>query len=372
MNFKSLLAVATALITVNAKKIFIDNDGLASLEALFAISAGYEIVGVSSSFGSSSLVDSAGAASDVLKTYNLTSCIPNYLGAQQPLLRTNETFHAWENLFGDLVWQGAFDASYADSHSWDNVTYDDSKAGALALIEAVKSNKDSDPVTIFAAGMMTTVAQAISIYPNLVKEAAGLYIMGGYFDNQYAQATGNSITIDINTDINLIQDPEAAQIVLTSDWKELVIGGNFTNYLVPSQELYDKIIDKAGSIDLIRSHPYFSQVSNLLATGNYTENNDQQKLPFWDAAILFALVNPDTIKETTDVTVAVDTSFYSPYYGSLKLYSHEWAPKSGYKVANATIVDKIDDEQFYNTVLDVFFKNWTQYCEVHGPVALEI
>ncbi|CAI5758682.1 unnamed protein product [Candida verbasci] len=138
--------------------------------------------------------------------------------------------------------------------------------------------------------------------------------MGGYSDNQYAQATGSLIVNDINTDINLIQDPEAAQIVLTADWKELVIGVNVTNYLVPSQELYDRLIDKAGSYEILVSNPYFEDILTFVGTANYSENNDQQTLPLRDEVVSAFMSFPDLIKSSMKVFVAADTSFYSPFY----------------------------------------------------------
>ncbi|KAG2735750.1 hypothetical protein G9P44_001964 [Scheffersomyces stipitis] len=366
---KVLVAASVAGLTA-AKKVFIDNDGLAPLQVLFPLLAGWEVLGISTSFGSSSTVDSAGAAYDVLTAYNLTSCIPHYVGAQQPLLRTQDTFDTWQSLFGELVWQGAFAPSYEDLYSWDNITYNDSVPGAVALIEAVKANKDTDPVYIYAAGMMTTVAQAISLYPDLVKDAAGLYIMGGYFDQQFAAGTGTPIVNDINTDINLMQDPEAAQIVLTANWTELYIGANVTNYLVPSQELYDRLITKAGGYSVLEENSYLEPVLNLVATGNYTENNSQQTLPFWDEVVSAFMVWPDMVQSTTNFSVAVDTQFYSPFYGSLRIWGAEFAPK-GQITGNATIVNKIDDSRFYDLLVSTYFMDWRQYCEVGGPVTLE-
>lgn len=353
-----------------SKKVFIDNDGLSALQVLFPLKAGWEIVGISGSFGSSSAVDAVGIGSDILETYNLTACIPHYLGAQQPLLRTQETFDTWQDLFGSLVWQGAFTHGYEDSYTWDNITYDDSKAGAVAMIEAVRAHKDTDPVYIWAAGMMTTVAQAISLYPNLVNESAGIYIMGGYFDTQYAAALGPPIVNDINTDINLIQDPEAAQIVLTAAWKHLVIGANVTNYLVPSQELYNRIIDKAGGLDVIQDNPYFAQVLTMLATGNYTENTSEETLPFWDEVVTAFMVWPDLIESTSSFSVAVDTLFYSPFYGNLRIWGHEYAPH-GMRTGNATIVNKIDNDGFYDLLVDTYFEDWRQYCITGKSEALQ-
>lgn len=294
MKFSTLSIIATALAQcASAKKIFIDNDGLAPMQLLFPLAAGHEVVGLSMSFGSASVVDTMGMASSILDTYNLSSCVPLHIGAQQPLLRTNETFQAWEKLFGNLVWQGAWAPGYVDAYTWDNVSSYDPTEGAIALINAVKANKDTDPITIYTGGLLTTVAQALSIYPQMVDEVEGLYMMGGYVDTQLAAATGDAITIDINTDINLIQDPEAAQMVLTAGWKELYIGANVTNYLVPSQELYDKIIARAGSLEIIRDTPYMTWVSTLLGTGNYSENNDQQTLPFWDEVVSAFMAWPD-------------------------------------------------------------------------------
>ncbi|KAK6455241.1 Inosine/uridine-preferring nucleoside hydrolase [Scheffersomyces xylosifermentans] len=369
VQIKFSVAVASILGLTTAKKVFIDNDGLAPLQVLFPLAAGWEVLGISTSFGSSSVVDAAGTAFDILQTYNLSSCIPHYVGAQQPLLRTQDTFDAWQSLFGELVWQGAFASFYEDTYTWDNFTYNETLPGAIAMVEAVKANKDTDPVYIYAAGMMTTVAQAISIYPNLVKEAAGLYIMGGYFDQQYAAATGPSIVNDINTDINLMQDPEAAQIVLTANWSQIYIGANVTNYLVPSQALYDILINKAGGLSVLEDTPYFEFVSNLVATGNYSENTSEQTLPFWDEVVSAFMVWPDLIESTTNFSVAVDTSFYSPFYGSLRIWGADYAPK-GAITGNATIVNKINDDKFYDLLVSTYFQDWRQYCEVGGPVAL--
>ncbi|CDK28007.1 unnamed protein product [Kuraishia capsulata CBS 1993] len=371
-RFTSLLAaLATLATSVTSKKVFIENDGLAALQLLIPLYAGYDVVGLSMSFGSASSVDALGVAYDILSEYNLTSCIPLYLGAEQPLLQTNDTFQLHNTLFGAPVWEGAYASTYEDSYSWEDLEYDDATPGAIAMIEAVKKYKDTDPVTIYAAGMMTTVAQALSIYPQLAEEAAGLYVMGGYIDNQYAQATGSSIEVDINTDINLIQDPEAAQITLTAPWKKLVIGGNVTNYLVPSQPLYDRLIHKAGGLDKIDGSEYFAAIQDIVYSGNYSQNNEQQTLPFWDEVVSSFMVYPDIITDSIDVQCAVDTSFYSPFYGNLRIWGEEFAPTSGVRTGNATLINSIKDDDFYDLMVDVLFTNWTDYCATGSFASLE-
>lgn len=371
MLSKSFALIISILATlVSSKKIFIDNDGMSVNQLLIPLYAGYEIVGLSMSFGSSSVVDSLGSCYTLLENYNLTSCIPLYKGAENPLIQTNDTFHLHEDLFGELVWQGAFSTSYTDSYNYSSIVYNETLPGALALIEKVKMYKDTDPVVIMAEGMMTTVAQALSIYPQLVNESAGLWIMGGYVDNQYAQTTGDAKTIDVNTDINLLQDPEAAQIALTASWKELMIGGNVTNYLVPSQEFYDRIIDRAGGLSVIEDTPYFKPIENVIGTGNYTENGPDANYPYWGEVVAASIGYPDLIKHTTSTKCAVDTGFYSPFYGYLRIWNKDWAPTSGVRTGDCTMIDVVDYDPIYDMMIDILFSDWRQYCETGNYTGL--
>ncbi|KAG7698339.1 hypothetical protein KL933_001285 [Ogataea haglerorum] len=361
MKIKYLLLSLAPRFIASAKKVFIDNDGLDALQLLYPLYGGYEIVGISMSFGSVSAVDGLGQAYDLLVNYNLSSCIPLYLGAEQPLMQTNETFHIHNQLFGAPVWEGAFASSYRNSYNWSDFTYKNETPGAVALIEAVRKYKDTDPVAIFAAGMMTTVAQALSIYPRLAEEAAGLYIMGGYIDTQYAQATGNSLEVDINTDINLIQDPEGAQITLTAPWKKIVIGGNFTNYITPSQEIFDRIIDRAGGMSVIENTPYLGPVQTFIYDGNYTDIQSEA-LPYWDDAVAAIIGFPNLILDSLDVKCAVDTAFYSPFYGNLRVWGEQFAPTSGIKTGNGTFINAIQKDVFYDLMVEALFTDWRQYC----------
>lgn len=148
--------------------------------------------------------------------------------------------------------------------------------------------------------------------------------MGGSIDFNSAQATTEKfITVDIQTDINLIQDSEVAQIVLGADWKESIIGGDVTNYVLPSQDLYDEIIKRAGSYGFIDDTEYLSPVLRLISSGNFTENNEQETIPFWDEVVKAYLSCPKILRQSTDAACAIDTSFNSPYYGNWRLFYKE-------------------------------------------------
>ncbi|KAK7679414.1 hypothetical protein QCA50_017634 [Cerrena zonata] len=214
--------LASALAANSTRKVFIDNDGITPLNVFLPLLANMEILGLSASFGDPSYVDSLGRASDLVHNYTLGSCIPLYGGASTPLIRTEKTFNAWQSLYGEFVWKGAWDPKYNNTHLWDKIVYNSSTPAAWELVKAVKEHPNE--VEIYAAGLMTTVAQAISLYPSLPQEAKALWIMGGYIDGQYDQVTGGDIVDDINTDFNLMIDPEAAHIVLTANWTDLYIG----------------------------------------------------------------------------------------------------------------------------------------------------
>lgn len=361
MRFSLLAPIAALVATASAtRKVFMDNDILETLNVIIPLMADMEVVGVSASFGDPTLVDALGSAYEVLTNISLQSCIPLYAGAELPLLRTKKNFEAWEQLFGEFVWKGAFDPDYVDTYNLTEIEYDESTPAAMALINAVK--KYPGEVEIYAAGLMTTVAQAISMWPGIVDEVKALWIMGGYIDGQYAQVTGGDLTDDINTDFNLMFDPEAAQIVLTAGFKEVYIGGNVTNYIYPTQELYDTLISKFGYENITTDHKYCA-IDYFIGTGNASDVT----LPLWDQAVTAFMAYPELMTSTTDVYVAVDTAFNSPFYGDLRMWPADLKPKKG-SSGKAIYVNSVDVEAIYEKMADALSKDWRQYCSVGGPV----
>lgn len=116
MNWIKAIALAAVTLTVNGKKLFIDNDGSDFGAILYPIMAGIEIVGFSGVYGSASYVDAIGSMAEMMDEFNVSSCIPLYGGASQPLLRTKETFKIWEDLYGALVWEGCWADGYEDAY----------------------------------------------------------------------------------------------------------------------------------------------------------------------------------------------------------------------------------------------------------------
>lgn len=358
---KSALALALVAATAFAKrKVFIDNDGVTALNVVLPLLADMEIVGISASFGDPSLVDSLGEAAGVIANYSMDSCVQVYAGAGQPLLRTKKTFDIWQQLFGEFVWQGAWEDGYTDSYNYSDFTYNETMPAASALINAVKANPGE--VEIYAAGLMTTVAQAVSLWPGIVDHVKAVWIMGGYIDGQYDQVTGGDNVDDINTDFNLMFDPEAAQMVFTAGFKEMYIGGNVTNYVYPTQALYDRLTGEFGYENIVDEDKYW-------AIYNFIGNNNASSvtLPLWDEVVSAFMAFPELIKETMNVSAAIDTSFYSPFYGNLRIWPADLTPTAG-RSGNITYVNVIDTEAILGKIGDALSLNWNEYCSKGGPV----
>ncbi len=150
--------------------------------------------------------------------------IPVVPGAEQPLVRRRETTKLWEQRYGPVVWEGAWnDSTY---HAPDLVppmpegepTAKPSKEDAAHFLVRMV-HRYPHQITIFEGGPMTNLALAISMDPEFPKLARELVFMGGSLDPQtddpeFANAPRH--------EFNLWFDPEAAHVVLTAPWPKIV------------------------------------------------------------------------------------------------------------------------------------------------------
>ena len=56
----------------------------------------------------------------------------------------------------------------------------------------------------------------------------------------------------------------------------------------------------------------------------------------------------------------------------MRIWNKDWAPKKGFKTGNATLVDRVDDEQFYELLVDYLFQDWPQYCATGTSTELDL
>lgn len=361
------LATTSVLVWLAAAETFIiDNDTPTALQVLMPLNAGKQVAGITTNIGDYD-VDAAtyeGALS--LSPGNLSSCIPVYKGAAKPLLRTNETYQLWQQLYGTIVWQGVWANDYESpiTNETDYI-YNDTVSASQWIMDIVKNSEDN--ITIVAAGTMTNLAIALSQWPALASRVK-LVIMGGYVDNQIAQVTGGDFVNDMYTDFNLMLDPEAAQATLSAPWKELVIVGNISSEVFPTQDLYNNLIAQSNGLLNINQNETLAYVKETVGNGTLSSSSD---LPFWDEVASAIAAYPEIVIGSYEAYVSVDTSFSSPFYGSLRMVPKDLRPSKGVATGLATMITSVDEEKFYARVIDALVRDWTGYCETGESISLK-
>ncbi|RSL90561.1 hypothetical protein CDV31_015658 [Fusarium ambrosium] len=321
--------VAQTAAAATAPKIIIDNDWNlnAYITFLLAIDAGWEVLGL---VGDTANTWSRQASLHALALLEIggMSCIPVHKGADYPLLNTPELFQAWEMLYGALPFQGVFkeynataEASGRDPSSGDpsrivpaafkegvpNTTLAGEYAAAW-MVEQVR--KYPGEVLLYSGGALTNIALATRMDPEFASLAKGLVVMGGYVDVMMLQVTGSKTLADLNSDINLKSDPEAAKIALNADFPNITLVGNGANQYIPDQHFHDQV-SRIGS-------PYSKLFNDYYGT----------RLPTWDELAMFAGLYPEHIENSTSFLVDVDITWSSPYYGNIRPYQDLLKPRA--------------------------------------------
>ncbi|KAG9234116.1 inosine-uridine preferring nucleoside hydrolase [Amylocarpus encephaloides] len=350
--------------TTEKRYAILDNDWSPTgfVPYLMALDAGVEVLGIASSTANTWQKQCAYHALATLEVGNL-GCIPVYYGSTYPIINTPELFQAWEAVHGVLPWQGAFKPynSTAEALGFDptsgpdpnritegafveglpNITAASGSAAAL-MVEQVR--KYPRQVSIYAAGALTNVALAVKLDDEFASLAKELVIMGGYVDVNMLQATGDFLQADINSDINLMIDPEASKIALTAPFPDIVIAGNVANQVMATQEFLDEVYEV--------KNPYSELFHTYYAAEAF--------FPYWDETAMALLVDPSLNLNSSTLYLDVDTAYGSPSYGNIHVYQKSLVPPN---VRNVTYVHEIDTER-----LKAMMKRSLQYPKSCGDL----
>ncbi|KAI7486467.1 nucleoside hydrolase [Hortaea werneckii] len=330
--------------TAYRPKVILDNDWETTgfISYLQALSAGWEVLGLASDTANSWALQTGLHALATLEAGNL-SCIPVYLGSDYPLINTPKLFRAWEDVHGVLPWEGAFapmnltaEEAGSDPTSGDpkrvsraafyegfpNVMAQDISAAEF-MVQSVR--KYPGEVSIYSAGALTNIALAIRMDPSFASNAKELVIMGGYIDVNLLQTTGSVLLADLQSDINLMIDPEASKIAVKADFPNITFAGNVANQVMATRSFLDELYE----------------VKNVYTELAYTRYNTD--FPFWDETAAALMVDPSLALNTTSFYVDVDTAYGSPSYGNIHAYQEALAP-TAQELRKVNYVLEIDGE----------------------------
>ncbi|RAO68340.1 uncharacterized protein BHQ10_004352 [Talaromyces amestolkiae] len=330
MKLTSVLFVAAASAAAHPNatrtKVILENDWSSAgfIPFLLALDAGWDVLGLIGDTANSWALQTSLHGLATLEIGNLSSCIPVYKGADFPLLNTPELFAMWEQIHGDLPWQGVFapENLTAEALGSDPTSGNPQRISPAAFVEgfpnATLAGKHAaawmieqvhlypGEVMIYSGGTLTNIALAVRMDPEFASLAKGLVIMGGYIDVNLYQASGSVNQADINSDINLMLDPEATKIALTASFPNI---SNAANQVFPDQEYLDTVY----------------QVKNKYTTLMY--NNYGTIFPFWDETAMFAVLDPSNVINSTQFYLDVDTAWSSPSYGTVHVYQQALMPR---------------------------------------------
>jgi pyrimidine-specific ribonucleoside hydrolase len=166
-----------------------------------------------------------------------------------------------------------FPASWrADADSAYGVALPDVEEGdyqsALELITSVIESS-SEPITIFAVGPLTNIAELLEQNPALTENIGSIYIMGGAIE-----APGNVGIDDPVAEWNIYIDPYAANIVLRSGAAVTLVPLDATQYVPVTRGFY-------GQLGMIKQTPEASFVYDML--GANLGFIDSGGFQFWDS-----------------------------------------------------------------------------------------
>lgn len=140
-------------------------------------------------------------------------------------------------------------------------------------------NTHAEPVTLIATGPLTNVASLLLLYPELKEKIAAIYFMGGgiRFGNWTAAA-----------EFNILVDPEAAQIVLTSGLPLVMCGLDVT----------ERALVRPAEFEAIRA--LGNKVAGVVAGWleffyAFHREKGYTGAPLHDAVALAALTNPELL-----------------------------------------------------------------------------
>jgi purine nucleosidase len=240
--------------------------------------------------------------------------IPVAKGAVFPLINTRERLARWEGQFGPLSWKGAWnsperekgahpDAPFAIRLAREGAPRHAAVAESAVTLMIRLVREHPHQVTFIAGGPLTNLALAVRQDPEFASLAKRL-ILG---DVQVRDLIAGKAPT--RPRFNEVFDPEAAHIVLTAGWREIVC-------FDPVKGSYPMV--EARLLARIQEHPS--------AASNYLAKNTGFGTPLWAAEEAF-VGDPSLIQGERKVRARLDVGLEDdgPLLGSAML-----APAEGY------------------------------------------
>ena len=264
------------------KKIIIDTDpGLDDSLAIFVAlnSPELEVLGLTTIFGNAVTTTCTQNALRLLEIAERTN-IPVAEGAHIPL---NGNFRGAATFVHGDNGQGNADLPLPTTKSLE--------IDAVAFLKETIETHPNE-ITLVPVGPLTNIANLLTQHPGVDKKIKEIVLMGGN-----AQTPGNATP---TAEANILNDPEAADIVFSAQCEITMVGLDVTNNVFMSEEQVNTLgsFNNAKSKHINKINPfYFSFLKNF-----FEENG----MPIHDSSAITYLVHPEYF-ETIQHPVKVET-----------------------------------------------------------------
>jgi inosine-uridine nucleoside N-ribohydrolase len=280
------------------------------------------------------------------------SNIKVYPGAVFPLINSKEEIARWENLYGKVSYQGAWNQHKIRSANgteltgaWNSGQYrgpfevpdplpegnpslkPETEDAAHFLIRTV--HQYPHEVTIYAGGPLTNLAEAISIDPHFAEYAKELVVMGGSISPELPMSWRQAN----RREFNFWWDPEAVHITLRASWKKITV----TTVDISVKTRFSKAMIDQISKSQSPSAQYIAKWA------------DEEYL--WDELAALAWIDPSLITQQESVYMDIDIS-HTAGYGNTLVWTAGNQPGLGER--QVLLQTDLDLPKFNRMVIDLF------------------
>ena len=300
-----------------------------------------ELLGLTLVAGNHRLSQSEVDSLRLVERMGIADKLPVYLGADRPLLHSEEAYHRFERERYASEYGGAW------GHSDEVVEPVDGMPKVRAreqhavefIIDEVRAHPNE--VTIVALGPLTNIALALRIAPDITDKIKSIIYMGGT-----AYAPGN---VTPSAEFNWWFDAEAAKIVLEEPIEHIIIPLDATDKILFDQDLYKRFVS---------AHPDHVMTTKYLVPKfeKEFEKNPDYSIPVWDALVPAYMYKPQSVTDERLLWLGIDAA-PGPNYGRsmpLPVKSADEEPPF-FAAQKALVVITMDEEQFWDIYEDLVF-----------------
>jgi purine nucleosidase len=281
------------------------------------------------------------------------SDVPVVPGAVFPLVRTEEETRIASQLFGKVVWLGAWGlgpmtlaqnkqgvigtTANPNAHGpWEVPPMPEGaphtkpldEDAAHFLIRQVHAHPHQ--VTIYAAGPLTNIALALAIDPHFAELTQGIVIMGGSLN---PQTEDPEFSTSPRHEFNFWFDPEGAHITLRAHWPRIDV----------------------TTVDVSLKAPFTQGIVDTIAKSSspaaqYIAKYSEERYYMWDEITALAWIDRSIITKERLLYMDVDVS-HSPSYGDTLTWTEKLKPAIDVQLVHAQV--DLDLPKFTRMFIDL-------------------